>query len=472
MLTSSSLLSSTLLPVENEPSTSLSATHLNACGCSSCCSVSADFTSDGSVVEEDFVLQSTNFRWRQPGGKGTPITLKYSYTNLFDGGVTGGISTAQMKAAVEESFKLWSRYAPLKFVEVQDVGPKSRTKPNAADIRIGHEDLGGKGGTLGRARLSYDGELATTVSFDNRDSWAIDGTRTQSDFLFVAAHEIGHALGLRHEVTNNAIMQPSSSDVYAGLGSAFLYADDINGIRELYGQGQGGLVSGGGNTPPPVSPKPPSPKPKPNNSGSNAAVIKGTQRRDVLKGSNRSQTFRASGGNDTVFAGGGNDRAWGGAGNDVLSGEAGNDRLSGEGGNDKLIGGAGKDQLAGRGGRDQLIGVNAKAGKPGLNERDILIGGGDKDLFVLGDRAKVYYNDGRNNTLGRNDYAFIQDFNAKSGDKIQLKGRAKNYRIGSAPKGTRGGRGIFLQTSGQDELIAIVKNNSGLTLQSSAFRFV
>ena len=52
---------------------------------------------------------------------------------------------------------------------------------------------------------------------------------------------------------------------------------------------------------------------------------------------------------------------------------------------------------------------------------------------MLGDRAKVYYNDGRNNTLGRNDYAFIQDFNAKSGDKIQLKGRAKNYRIGSAP---------------------------------------
>lgn len=456
MLTSSNILSSTsvLAPTSdvsvsaalaaNETVTQFSGTHLNACGCAQCAagcasdSLSADFSSDGTVVEEDFSFQLSKFRWQPPNGIiGAPINLSYSFTNLFNGGIKGGITDAEMKSAIQEAFKLWSRYSPLNFVEVKDSGPKSRTKPNAADIRIGHGDLGGSGGTLGRTTLRFDGELATEIIFDNRDQWETDRIGNKSDFLVVATHEIGHALGLRHESFNDSVMFPSAKDIYSGLGSAFLFQDDINGIRTIYGTGKGSVTPLRGT--PPTQPTNPT-RPTPDDS-----VITGTNRNDVLKGSNRAQTLEGRGGDDTLKAGGGNDT---------------------------LLGGRGNDRLLGHSGRDWLTGANTSGNKPGFRERDVLIGGGDRDVFVLGDSRKVFYNDGVANSMGTSDYAFIQDFNKNSGDKIQLKGRAADYRLGAAPKGTGRGQGIFLQTSGQDELIGVVRGNNDLLLRSSAFRFV
>ncbi|MGD1866315.1 MAG: matrixin family metalloprotease [Phormidesmis sp.] len=424
----------------------LSGTHLGACSCTHCVSEtvdvsehnSQDFSSDGTVVEEDFAFQSSNFLWQQPKGKGSPITITYSFTNLFNGGINGGITNAEMKSAVQEAFTLWSRYAPLNFVEIKDIGLKSRTKPNAADIRIGHDDLGGPGGTLGRANLRYDGELAVNVAFDNRDQWETDRIGNKSDFLVVATHEIGHALGLRHEVTRDAVMFPSARDIYSGLGSAFLYEDDINGIRAVYGNGRGSVT--------PLSrTSNPSPNPSPN-PGTNPVsdrTINGTQRNDLLRGNNQAQTLNGRGGNDTIKAGGGND---------ILLGSSGNDRLLGQGG------------------RDVLTGARTSGNRPGFQERDVLIGGGDRDVFVLGDRRKVFYDDGIANSAGRADYALIRDFNKNSGDKIQLKGRAADYRLGSSPNGNA--QWIFLKTESKDELIGVVKGNNGLSLQSSAFTFV
>jgi len=445
MLNTSTLSLSDSLPVSISDdfvaagSTYLSGTHLNACACAACASAcdTQDFSSDGTVVEEDFAFQPSNFLWQQPNGKGSPITITYSFTNLFNGGIKGGITNAEMKSAVQEAFKLWSKYAPLNFVEIKDIGPKSRNKKNAADIRIGHENLGGAGGTLGRANLKYDGELAVDIAFDNRDQWETDRIGDKSDFLVVATHEIGHALGLRHEFVKDAVMYFAARDIYSGLGSAFLYRDDINGIRAVYGQGRGSVT--------PLRGTPTNPNPRPNPNPADASVIKGTQRNDVLRGNNQAQTFNGLNGNDTIRAGGGND---------------------------ELLGGGGNDKLLGQSGRDILIGANTSGNKPGFRERDILIGGGDRDLFVLGDRRKVFYNDGIANSVGKSDYALIQDFNKNSGDKIQLKGRASNYRIGSAPRGTSNGQGIFLKTGRQDELIGIVKGNNGLSLQSSTFTFV
>ena len=112
-LFSNDLLSPSLTAAVGGGAVGLSVMHLNGCACSNCCSVTADFSSDGSVAEEDFTLQSENFRWKQPGGKGSPVTLEYSFTNLFNGGIKGSINKAQMKAAIEESFELWSKYAPV-----------------------------------------------------------------------------------------------------------------------------------------------------------------------------------------------------------------------------------------------------------------------------------------------------------------------------------------------------------------------
>ena len=51
------------------------------------------------------------------------------------------------------------------------------------------------------------------------------------DFELLAVHEIGHALGLDHSTTENAVMRPffSASDVFVGF-----HPDDVAGINSLY----------------------------------------------------------------------------------------------------------------------------------------------------------------------------------------------------------------------------------------------
>jgi serralysin len=150
----------------------------------------------------------------------------------------------------------------------------------------------------------------------------------------------------------------------------------------------------------------------------------------------------------------------------VLVGNDQKNTANGKAGKDTIIGNGGDDILVGGSGRDRLVGVNAKSMTPGRGERDRLRGNGGSDFFVLGDRKKVYYDDGDGKTLGRADYAFVEDF--KRGDKIQLHGQASDYRSGSVSTG----KGIYLNTGAKPELIGIVQTETSLNLGSNAFRFV
>ncbi len=200
----------------------------------------------GQVYEPDFVLGP---KWFQSGGPGTPLMLSYSYGSTLASGL-GALSAAQVRAAVEEAYQLWSAVTPLQFEQVADWGPGPTDVhyppvPNMPVMRFEQHGIGP--GVLAHAWMPFFGTaLAGDVHFDSTDQWSTHPS-SGTDLLEVATHEIAHGLGLDHQPTNiNAIMTPTSAGRYSGPGTGFLLADDIAGIQTQYGAGLGYVLNSAG----------------------------------------------------------------------------------------------------------------------------------------------------------------------------------------------------------------------------------
>ena len=221
-------------------------------------------------------------RWPQPGScgfancPGTPLTLTYSFQNMFDGALKmpdgNPLPATYIRAAIEKALRLWSEAAPLNFVEVPDDGLPYGLTTHYGQIRFWHGYINGPDPVIGdpvaKAQTYFppgDG-LPGDVEFDDSDRWQENGTLRQPDVLGAAIHEIGHALGLGHSTgiipdaywsyqryENGQIvdhLEPmGNANMFwifmrtTGLDDGKLYPDDVAGIQAIYGAGAGSLTS-------------------------------------------------------------------------------------------------------------------------------------------------------------------------------------------------------------------------------------
>jgi serralysin len=193
---------------------------------------------------------------------------------------------------------------------------------------------------------------------------------------------------------------------------------------------------------------------------------------NLLVGDAAANTADGAGGKDTILGNGGDDVLRGGVGRDRISGGDGKDSLFGDAGRDILTGGVGNDILAGGDNNDMLVGVNVGDRRPGRGEIDTYTGGKGRDLFELGNKKTAFYDDGRQSKSGIGDYGLITDLNRGEGDKIQLLGKLDDYVLKGTTGGLPKGIGIYLNSSGADELIGIAENISRIATVKGVLKFV
>lgn len=204
----------------------------------------------------DFVLGPTEpGKWGDPAlGTGASVTYSFMSSGLrvdgtsSDGGTLVDASVALSdfmpvgyKAEIVAAFDVWQSVADITFSEVTDPGVDWQASGAAAvDIRIAGHAFDGAGGVLAHGYYPprNGGPAAGDIHFDRDENWKIGFGGSGFDIFQIAAHEIGHAIGLAHECGNSgndtpcetALMNPFYTESFRGLRD-----DDIAGAQALYG---------------------------------------------------------------------------------------------------------------------------------------------------------------------------------------------------------------------------------------------
>ncbi|XP_019630274.1 PREDICTED: matrix metalloproteinase-9-like [Branchiostoma belcheri] len=159
--------------------------------------------------------------------RGTTVWSKHNLTYRIKG-YTSDLPREDVDDAVKRAFKLWSDVTPLTFRKVK----------KKADIEISFEKhdhgdeapLDGPGGTLAHAFFPGRG-IGGDLHFDDDETWTVRSFEGTNLFI-VAAHELGHSLGLDHSKVKGALMYPW----YQGYTPDYrLHTEDVRRIQQLYG---------------------------------------------------------------------------------------------------------------------------------------------------------------------------------------------------------------------------------------------
>ncbi|POI25069.1 hypothetical protein CIB84_011181 [Bambusicola thoracicus] len=180
---------------------------------------------------EQYVFTPGNPKWKKNN-------LTYRIENY-----TTKMRQTDVDEAIQKALNVWSSVTPLTFQKTED---------KIADIMISfayrdHNDnspFDGPNGLLAHAFQPGEG-LGGDVHLDEEETWTKDG-RGYNLFI-VAAHELGHSLGLSHSNDPGALMYPNYA--YTDPKEFLLPQDDIDGIQAIYGQSNDAVQPTGPTTP-------------------------------------------------------------------------------------------------------------------------------------------------------------------------------------------------------------------------------
>ncbi|XP_064501233.1 stromelysin-1-like [Pseudopipra pipra] len=138
---------------------------------------------------------------------------------------------ADVEEAIAKAFQLWSSVTPLRFTRVYS-GQADIMISFAAGFHGDFYSFDGPGGTLAHAYPPGSG-IGGDAHFDEDENWTKFTTYSGYNLFLVAAHELGHSLGLGHSNVFGALMYP----IYMAKDTRDyqLHQDDIDGIQALYG---------------------------------------------------------------------------------------------------------------------------------------------------------------------------------------------------------------------------------------------
>lgn len=131
---------------------------------------------------------------------------------------------------IRQAFALWSEQTPLTFAEVSNRAEADILVAWAVRNHGDGDPFDGPGDVLAHASFPnpYDNDQVI-LHFDDEERW-VDSETRNVDILTVAAHEIGHTLGLAHSSDSDALMYAAYSGPHRSLSE-----DDIAGIQAIYG---------------------------------------------------------------------------------------------------------------------------------------------------------------------------------------------------------------------------------------------
>ena len=197
---------------------------------------------DGLVLG-DFVLgPTTPGKWGPVAfGTGATVTWSLMPTGPSCAAEVAGCTISALSAfmpagfmgAITSAFGAWSAVADITFAMVADDGADFNAPTTSGDIRLGGHVFDGSGGTLAHGFFPPVNGLSAAgdIHFDTAELWKIGFGGPGFDVFQVTAHEIGHAIGLGHEMVATALMNP----FYTEANPPGLLADDIAGAQFIYG---------------------------------------------------------------------------------------------------------------------------------------------------------------------------------------------------------------------------------------------